>query len=227
MISGVNSAQRMADADLVRRAQQGDVDSFAALFHANKTKIYSLCLRMTSNTAEAEDLTQEAFLLAFRKLGTFRGDSALSTWLYRVAVNTVLMHFRKRGVREASLDEVKDQDAGAPKREPGQVDERLASATDRIALTRAIKVLPPGYRTVFLMHEVHGYEHQEIARILRCSIGNSKSQLHKAKAKMRELLGLCKPQPGGQHAIASLAVINRFCDAACKMQADFPGGCEQ
>jgi RNA polymerase sigma-70 factor (ECF subfamily) len=198
-----SSAQRMADADLVRRAQQGDVDAFAALFHANKTKIYSLCLRMTSNTAEAQDLTQEAFLLAFRKLGTFRGDSALSTWLYRVAVNTVLMHFRKRGmhVREASLDEIKDQDARALKPEPGEVDKRLASATDRIVLTRAIKVLPPGYRTVFLMHEVHGYEHQEIAHILRCSIGNSKSQLHKAKARMRELPGFRKSQPGAQHVL--------------------------
>ena len=192
-----SSSQRLADADLVRQAQQGDVDAFAALFHANKTKIYSLCLRMTSNTAEAEDLTQEAFLLAFRKLGTFRGDSALSTWLYRVAVNTVLMHFRKWGMRlrEASLDEANHQDAHVPQREHGESDERLVSAVDRIALTRAIKVLPLGYRTVFLLHEVQGYEHQEIARILRCSIGNSKSQLHKAKAKMRDLLGFCKAQP--------------------------------
>jgi RNA polymerase sigma-70 factor (ECF subfamily) len=204
MASEVNSsAQRMVDADIVRRAQQGDVDAFAALFHANRTKIYSLCLRMTSNTAEAEDLTQEAFLLAFRKLGTFRGDSALSTWLYRVAVNTVLMHFRKRGmrVREASLDEIQDQDTRVPKPEPGEVDERLASATDRIALTRAITVLSPGYRTVFLMHEVHGYEHEEIARILRCSIGNSKSQLHKAKRRMREMLSFRKSQPGAQHVL--------------------------
>jgi len=130
-------------------------------------------------------------------------------------------------VREASLDELNTRDTPGLNNEQGEVDGRLVSAVDRIALTRAIELLPLGYRTVFLMHEVKGYEHQEIARILRCSIGNSKSQLHKAKAKMRELLGLCKPQPGGQHAIASLAVINRFCDAACKMQADFPGGCEQ
>jgi len=191
-----SSTQRLADAELVRRAQQGDVDAFAALFHANKSKIYSLCLRMTSNLAEAEDLTQEAFLLAFRKLGTFRGDSALSTWLYRVAVNTVLMHFRKRGMRlrEASLDEISNQDSGV-QREYGESDSRLTSAVDRIALTRAIRVLPAGYRTVFLLHEVNGYEHQEIARILRCSIGNSKSQLHKAKMKMRELLGIGKAQP--------------------------------
>jgi len=192
-----SSAQRLADAELVQRAQQGDVDAFAALFNANKTKIYSLCLRMTSNLAEAEDLTQEAFLLAFRKLSTFRGDSALSTWLYRVAVNTVLMHFRKRGMRlrEASLDEITTYQDSGVQREYGEADARLASAVDRIALTRAIKVLPAGYRTVFLLHEVKGYEHQEIAHILHCSIGNSKSQLHKAKVKMRELLGLGKAQP--------------------------------
>jgi RNA polymerase sigma-70 factor, ECF subfamily len=201
------AARRLADADLVQRAQQGDVDAFAALFHANKTRIYSLCLRMTGNTAEAEDLTQEAFLLAFRKLGTFRGDSALSTWLYRVAVNTVLMHIRKKGmrVRESSLDELNERDPHAPKAEHGDVDERLVSAVDRVALTRAIKVLPAGYRRVFLMHEVHGYEHQEIARILRCSIGNSKSQLHKAKAKMRELLHFCRPQAGPHEVPAARA----------------------
>src|SRR5262245_55595339 len=89
----LKAAQYPTDAELVRRAQMGEEDAFAALFNAHKAKIYSLCLRMTSNTAEAEDLTQDAFLQVFRKLGTFRGDSALSTWLYRVAVNTVLMHF--------------------------------------------------------------------------------------------------------------------------------------
>ena len=209
-IEANSSAQRMADADLVRRAQQGDLDAFAALFDANKTKIYSLCLRMTSNTAEAEDLTQEAFLLAFRKLATFRGDSALSTWLYRVAVNTVLMHFRKRNmrVREAPLDEITGRDTPGPNSERGEVDGRLVSAVDRIALTRAIELLPLGYRTVFLLHEVKGYEHQEIARILRCSIGNSKSQLHKAKARMRELLGFRKVQPRVQQIASGQAPRN-------------------
>jgi len=204
MISeGNSSARRPADIDLVRRAQQGDMDAFAELFHANKTRIYSLCLRMTSNTAEAEDLTQEAFLLAFRKLGTFRGESAVSTWLYRVAVNTVLMHIRRRGMRmrEASLDERSERTPQVPKCEHGELDERLVSTVDRVVLTRAMKVLPPGYRTVFLMHEVHGYEHQEIARILRCSIGNSKSQLHKAKAKMQVLLGFAKPQGGARNLL--------------------------
>lgn len=197
MNNDVNTnAQRLADAELVRRAQEGDADAFAALFSAHKNKIYSLCLRMTSNTAEAEDLTQDAFLQVFRKLATFRGDSALSTWLYRVAVNTVLMHFRKKGLQQVSLDEPANPDTRAPKREHGRLDDRLSGSVDRIALARAMKELPAGYRTIFLLHEVKGYEHHEIARLLRCSVGNSKSQLHKAKSRMRELLGFRKLEEG-------------------------------
>ncbi len=191
MKNELNSTDRhKADMDLVRRAQDGDPDAFATLFNAHKTKIYSLCLRMTSNTAEAEDLTQDAFLQAFRKLATFRGDSALSTWLYRVAVNTVLMHMRKKGLRPISLDQPIEQGDGTVKREQGRNDDRLSGSVDRIALTRAMKELPAGYRTIFVLHEVKGYEHHEIARLLRCSVGNSKSQLHKAKTRMRELMGL-------------------------------------
>ncbi|MGA9528757.1 MAG: RNA polymerase sigma factor [Terriglobales bacterium] len=182
------TAQRMSDMELVQMAQQGNADAFAALFNAHKAKVYSLCLRMTSNTAEAEDLTQVAFLQVFRKLASFRGDSALTTWLYRVAVNTVLMHFRKKGVRQLSLDEPVSQAPDAKKRELGKTDDRLSGSVDRIALTRAMKELPVGYRTIFVLHEVEGYEHHEIAKLLRCSVGTSKSQLHKAKARMRELL---------------------------------------
>ncbi len=193
MNSDVNTtAQPVSDLELVKRAQRGDSDAFASLFYAHKPRVYSLCLRMTNNTAEAEDLTQDAFLQVFRKLATFRGDSALSTWLYRVAVNTVLMHFRKKGLRQVSLDESSNQDPRVVKREYGSQDDRLSGCVDRIALARAMQDLPAGYRTIFLLHEIKGYEHQEIARILRCSVGNSKSQLHKAKLKMRELLGYHK-----------------------------------
>jgi RNA polymerase sigma-70 factor (ECF subfamily) len=178
-----------SDLDLVKRAQIGDADAFASLFHAHKAKVYSVCLRMTNNTAEAEDLTQDAFLQVFRKLATFRGDSALSTWLYRIAVNTVLMHFRKKALKQVSLDEPFSQDAKVVRREYGSRDDRLTGCVDRIALARAIKELPDGYRTIFLLHEVEGYEHQEIAELLDCSVGNSKSQLHKAKLRIRELLG--------------------------------------
>jgi len=171
------------DLDLVRRAQQGDSDAFSSLFYAHKARIYSVCLRMTNNTAEAEDLTQDAFLQVFRKLQTFRGDSALSTWLYRIAVNTVLMHFRKKALRQVSLDEPYSQDAKMVRREYGSKDDRLT-----------IKDLPAGYRTIFLLHEVEGYEHQEIAQLLDCSVGNSKSQLHKAKLRIRELLGYARAE---------------------------------
>jgi RNA polymerase sigma-70 factor (ECF subfamily) len=181
------------DLELIKRAQQGDTDAFASLFYAHKARIYSVCLRMTNNTAEAEDLTQDAFLQVFRKLETFRGDSALSTWLYRIAVNTVLMHFRKKALKQVSLDEPFSQDAKTVRREYGSKDGRLAGSVDRIALTRAIKELPAGYRTIFLLHEVEGYEHQEIAQLLDCSVGNSKSQLHKAKLRIRELLGHAVP----------------------------------
>ena len=138
-----------SDLDMVKRAQQGDADAFAALFHQHKARIYSVCLRMTNNTAEAEDLTQDAFLQVFRKLATFRGDSALSTWLYRIAVNTVLMHFRKKALRQISLDEPYNQDAKTVRREYGSRDDRLTGSVDRIALARAIKELPDGYRTIF------------------------------------------------------------------------------
>jgi RNA polymerase sigma-70 factor (ECF subfamily) len=175
--------------DLVKRAQTGDADAFAALFHTHKGRIYSLCLRMTNNTAEAEDLTQDAFLQAFRKITSFRGDSAFSTWLHRLSVNTVLMHFRKKSLRPVSLDERFDNDdSGNVRREIATTDTGLAGCVDRLTLTRAIKDLPPGYRTIFLLHEVEGYEHQEIAEMLGCSVGNSKSQLYKAKMRIREWL---------------------------------------
>jgi RNA polymerase sigma-70 factor, ECF subfamily len=203
----LNSTDRhKSDIELVRRAQEGDPDAFAFLFNAHKTKIYSLCLRMTANTAEAEDLTQDAFLQAFRKLATFRGDSALSTWLYRVAVNTVLMHIRKKGLRPVSLDQPIDQPDGSVKREQGRVDGRLSGSVDRIALTRVMKELPAGYRTIFVLHEVKGYEHHEIARLLRCSVGNSKSQLHKAKTRMRELLGIERRDPAAAQNVKTIAV---------------------
>ncbi len=182
-----------SDLCLVQRAQQGDSDAFASLFHSHKARVYSVCLRMTNNIAEAEDLMQDAFLQAFRKLATFRGDSALSTWLYRIAINTVLMHFRKKKLRQVSLDEPYSQDTSAtsrdnPCREYGRRDDRLAGSVERIALARAISELPVGYRTIYLLHEVEGYEHQEIAGLLKCSVGNTKSQLHKAKLRIRELL---------------------------------------
>jgi len=154
----------------------------------HERRVYSLCLRMTGNTAEAEDLAQEAFLQLFRKISTFRGESAFSTWLHRLAVNVVLMHLRKKGLQQISLDEVDSSQDEPIKRDYGDNDRRLMGSIDRIGLSRAIQELPPGYRTVFVLHDIEGYEHNEIAEIMKCSVGNSKSQLHKARMKLRDWL---------------------------------------
>lgn len=174
---------------LVRRAQSGDEHAFATLFQQHKSRVYSVCLLMTKDVAEAEDLTQEAFLQVFRTVGSFRGDSAFSTWLYRVAVNTVLMRLRRRkSPPTVSLDEPVSAESPTLQRDFGKDDPSLAGLVDRIALRRALQELPEGCRTIFALHEVEGYQHHEIAELLDCSIGNSKSQLHKAKLKMRDLL---------------------------------------
>jgi RNA polymerase sigma-70 factor, ECF subfamily len=145
---------------------------------------------MVGNPSDAEDLMQEAFLQLFRKIGTFRGESAFSTWLHRMTVNVVLMRLRKKSLPVASLEETTepDEESGGPRKDPGAPDLRLTGAVDRVNLERSIEKLPPGYRTVFTLHDVQGYEHNEIAGIMGCSVGNSKSQLHKARTKLRDLL---------------------------------------
>jgi RNA polymerase sigma-70 factor (ECF subfamily) len=143
---------------------------------------------MTGDTAEAEDLTQEAFLQLFRKISTFRGESAFTTWLHRLVVNVVLMHLRKKGLQQVSLDEVDSSQEEPVRRDYGDEDRRLMGSIDRLSLDRAIAALPDGYRTVFVLHDVEGYEHKEIAEIMDCSTGNSKSQLHKARLRLRQHL---------------------------------------
>jgi len=178
-----------SERSLVQRAQRGDEQAFATLFQLHKKRVYSVCLQMTKDVADAEDLTQEAFMQVFRSVNSFRGDSAFSTWLYRVAVNTVLMKLRRRKSPPVlSLDEPVSTDSPSLKREVGKQDPSLSGAIDRIALRRALEELPGGCRQIFDLHEVEGYQHHEIAELLQCSIGNSKSQLHKAKMKMRDLL---------------------------------------
>jgi RNA polymerase sigma-70 factor, ECF subfamily len=177
------------EADAIEKAKQGDATAFQALYDRHKRRVYSLCLRMTANTAEAEDLTQEAFLQLYRKIGTFRGESAFSTWLHRLSVNVVLMHLRKKSLPVVPLDETPQAgEEDAPKKDFGTEDLALAGSIDRMQLQRAVNDLPPGYRTIFVLHDVQGYEHNEIAEIVGCSIGNSKSQLHKARMKLRDLL---------------------------------------
>lgn len=178
-----------SERSLIQRAQLGDEQAFAALFSMHKKRVYSVCLQMTKDVSDAEDLTQEAFMQVFRSVNSFRGDSAFSTWLYRIAVNTVLMKMRRRKAPPiVSLDEPLSADAPSMTRDIGRVDPNLSGVIDRIALNRAIQELPAGCRQIFDLHEVKGYQHHEIAELLQCSVGNSKSQLHKAKMKMRDVL---------------------------------------
>jgi RNA polymerase sigma-70 factor (ECF subfamily) len=182
------SAQSSPD-DPLTRARAGDPDGFSELYRQHKKRVFSICLRMVHDFQIAEDLTQETFLQLHRKLATFRGDSAFTTWLHRMTVNIVLMRLRKHVLPVVSLDRMAtsgDEDrAGLGF---GVRDSRQAGVVDRLTIDRAIAALPPGYRNVFLLHDVHGLEHREIAAIEGCSLGNSKSQLHKARRALRSTL---------------------------------------
>ena len=173
------------DLELCRLAGNGDLAAFEIIYQRYHRRTFSLTLRMTNNQTEAEDLTQEVFIQLFRKIGSFRGDSAFSTWLHRLTVNQVLMHFRRRSVK----NEKTSDDGEMPEQTVnGSADPNRMQVVDRIALKTAVAELPKGYRSVFVLHDVHGYEHEEVARRLGISIGTSKSQLHKARLKLRGLL---------------------------------------
>jgi RNA polymerase sigma-70 factor (ECF subfamily) len=189
----------LSEAEAIEQAKLGDAQAFQVLYEKHKRRVYSLCLRMTANTAEAEDLAQEAFLQLYRKIGTFRGESAFSTWLHRLAVNVVLMHLRKKSLPVVSLEETtQSPDDDSPRKDFGADDVALSGSIDRLQLQRAVNDLPPGYRTIFVLHDVQGYEHNEIAGLVGCSIGNSKSQLHKARMKLRELLKINRAEKAGK-----------------------------
>lgn len=186
---GVNN--RLSEAEAIERAQAGDAAGFEYLYRLHNRRVYALCLRMVKDTAEAEDLTQEAFLLLFRKIHTFRGESAFSTWLHRLAVNLVLMRLRKKSLPVLSIEAIPDaDDETAPLRplELGAPDLILEGAIDRLNLERCIQQLPTGFRKIFVLHDIQGYRHREIANLLGRSVGDSKSQLHKARKRLRESL---------------------------------------
>lgn len=173
------------DIDLCRLASGGNLTAFELIYQRYHRRTYSLALRMTGSQTEAEDLTQEVFIQLFRKIGSFRGDSAFSTWLHRMTVNQVLMHFRKRSVKNEKTSE----DGEMPEQTVrGTANPSKMQVVDRIALKNAIAELPNGYRNVFVLHDVEGFEHEEVARIMGISVGTSKSQLHKARLKLRGLL---------------------------------------
>jgi RNA polymerase sigma-70 factor (ECF subfamily) len=185
---------RSADSDLteaeaIRQAKDGDAAAFEYLYNTHCRRVYNLCLRMIKNPTEAEDLTQQAFLQVYRKIGTFRGESGFSTWLHRVTVNIVLMHLRRRKPTELLVEDLarhSTNDEGP--RERGASDTSMQGAIERLNLMRSIRRLPTGYKRLVLLHDVIGYEHNEIAELLGCSTGCSKSQLHKARKRLRRLL---------------------------------------
>jgi RNA polymerase sigma-70 factor (ECF subfamily) len=178
------------EAEAIRQAKDGVSAAFEYLYEAHCRRVYNLCLRMIKNPTEAEDLTQQAFLQLFRKISTFRGESGFSTWLHRVTVNVVLMHLRRKKPTELLAKDL-DHDNnlnGEASSERGSSDTSMFGAIERLNLMRAIRKLPTGYKQIFLLHDVIGYEHSEIAGLLGCSTGCSKSQLHKARKRLRMLL---------------------------------------
>jgi RNA polymerase sigma-70 factor (ECF subfamily) len=181
----------VSDRDLAIAAGRGDLGAFEELYVRHNRRVYSVCLRMTQNVAEAEDLAQEAFIQLFRKIGSFRGESAFTTWLHRLTVNQVLMHFRKRSVK---LERTTEEGETPVQIVRGTEDPNRMPVIDRISLDSALKQLPPGYRTVFVLHDIEGHDHEEIAKILGVAVGTSKSQLHKARMKLRRLLKKQTPE---------------------------------
>lgn len=178
-------AARLSDYELAQRAAAGDMQAFEELFRKHRRLVYGLSLRMTQDVAEAEDITQEVFVLLFRKVGGFRGEANFTTWLHRLTVNQVLMRFRRtKSRREDSLED----DEGQPREPERPAAPKSVQLIDRIALESALAQLPPGYRAAFVLHDIEGHDHEEVARLLGCAVGTSKSQLHKARTKLRKIL---------------------------------------
>ena len=180
---------KLRQVDVVARAQAGDHDAFSELYLQHKRRVFAVCMRMVRDFALAEDLTQEAFLQVHRRISLFRGDSAFATWLHRLAVNTVLMYLRKRALPVVSLDllmeDGPDERFG---RRCGFRDLMQAGVLDRLDIERTLATMAPGYRNIFLLHDIQGLDHTEIANKLKCTRGNTKSQLHKARRVLRGAL---------------------------------------
>jgi RNA polymerase sigma-70 factor (ECF subfamily) len=176
---------RTADLELAGRCQKGDASAFEELYRQHAGRLYSLVFRMTGSAQEADDLLQEVFLHAYRKLGSFRGDSSLGTWLYRLGMNQCLDYLRGRQARMGRATASLDEEGMAEPVAPAPV---VPTAISRMDLERAIARLPEGCRAAFLLHDVEGFAHHEVASILGVSEGTSKSQVHKARMKLRAML---------------------------------------
>jgi RNA polymerase sigma-70 factor (ECF subfamily) len=179
----------LTEGEAIERARQGDATAFEYLYKAHSRRVYNLCLRISKNPVEAEDLAQQAFLQVFRKIGTFRGEACFSTWLHRVVVNVVLMRLRRRKPTELFAPSSDSTDTnGSDQPSPCPADASMLAAIEGLNLWRAVGQLPAKSRHLFLLHEVMGYRHSEIASLVGCSIGCSKSQLHRVRKHLRRLL---------------------------------------
>jgi RNA polymerase sigma-70 factor (ECF subfamily) len=191
-----NEAPEPADARLVERAQTGDVDAFEHIYRTEVGRVYALCLRMTADAGRARELTQSVFVRAWDRLGSFRGDSQLSSWLHRIAVNEVLVEARTDRRRRARVVLADDELVSDADRESGASDDaprsigftRPDDTETRIDLERAIAGLPPGARTVFVLHDIEGYRHEEISRMTGSAEGTLRAQLHRARKLLMEAL---------------------------------------
>jgi RNA polymerase sigma-70 factor (ECF subfamily) len=180
---------RISLAAAIGSIQEGDTAAFEPIYMNYFGLVHRICLRMLGDPVEAEDVAQDTFVHLLRKIHLFRGESAFSSWLYRLTTNIVLMRFRKRNAKLSSLDEfLDDEHEGSACGEIGGPDLRLTGLFDRINLQAAIDLLPKGYKAAFILHDVHGYEHKEIAQMCGYSAGTSKSQLHRARVRLRKLL---------------------------------------
>jgi RNA polymerase sigma-70 factor (ECF subfamily) len=171
------------DAELVERCRRGEPDAFEELYRLHASRVYNLACRFTGSQVEGEDLLQDVFVQVFKKLGSFKGDSAIGTWIYRLATNLCLDHVRSREGRSRQVTDQIEDESGLPVTK----DARPLRA-ERIDVERAIASLPLGYRAAFVLHDVEGFEHHEVAAMLGIAEGTSRSQVHKARLRIREYL---------------------------------------
>lgn len=174
-----------SDFALARAAAGGAADALSELYVRHRRRVYALCLRMVRNAADAEDLTQDVFIHLLGQVGSFRGDSLFTTWLHRLTVNQVLMRLRRDSRRRGLMP---DYMAGQSLRVRTSHPTAPPLVVDRLSLETALSLLPPGYKSAVVLHDIEGYSHEEVAGMLGCSVGTSKSQLHKGRMKLRRLL---------------------------------------
>jgi RNA polymerase sigma-70 factor (ECF subfamily) len=204
MIRDDNS--KKADEELARLAADGDAAAFDEIYCRHRRFVYSVAVRMTGNQADAEDLTQESFVSVLRRVGSFRGEASFTTWLYRLVINQVKMHFRYRGSRpemQTSDGEILERWLGGVRRtDPAE------QLIDRLAIEKAVRMLPPGYRSAFILHDIEGYKHEEAAQLTGHTVGTSKSQLHRARASLRTVLSPRPPAASNANRFDTLVPVS-------------------